>query len=113
MLSLRELDAHFIRLNAQGFRRVDSLEEAHGLLFLCPKCFLANKGPVGTHTVLCFFRGRGVPDDEKPGPGRWNPAGTGLDDLSFVGPEQCSVDLRGSAGCRWHGNVLNGRATLE
>lgn len=32
-----------------------------------------------------------MPDDLSPGPGRWNPQGTGLDDLTFVGPGAYSV----------------------
>lgn len=86
---------------------VETLSEADMIEFLCPLCFQKNGGPVGTHVVICHFTGR-VPDDAKPGPGRWNPAGTGLDDLTFVGPGLTSVQLIG--GCGWHGHVNNGDA---
>jgi hypothetical protein len=89
---------------------VATLAEADGLSFLCPKCFAENRGPVGTHTVICWFEGK-VPDDAVPGPGRWNPVGTGLDDLSFVpGKRSPSVLLTGD-GCAWHGFVTAGDAT--
>ena len=87
---------------------VDTLAEAHGVLFLCPKCYVANGGDVGTHPVICWFTGK-VPDYASPGPGRWNPQGTGLIDLTFVpGVKSCSVAIIG--GCEWHGFVTNGRA---
>jgi hypothetical protein len=86
---------------------VASLAEAHGVKFLCPKCFAANNGPVGTHGVICWFVGK-VPADARPRPGRWNPAGTGLDDLTFVAPGAYSVLL--TAGCMWHGFVTAGGA---
>jgi hypothetical protein len=89
---------------------VDSIAEADGVSFLCPKCFAANGGTVGTHTVICWFEGR-VPDDAKPSPGRWTPAGAGIDDLTFAPGEKIkavSVQLLG--GCAWHGYVANGSA---
>lgn len=89
--------------------QVDSLAEADGLQFLCPKCFATNGGNVGTHSVICWFEGK-VPDNVDPKPGRWKPVGTGLDDLSFVpGRKSNSVLLVG--GCGWHGFVKMGDAT--
>lgn len=90
------------------YRFVNTLEEADGVQFLCPLCYEKNGGSVGTHLVLCWFSGR-VPEETKPGPGRWNPAGTGLDDLTFVPPGAVSVQLLGE-GCGWHGHVANGEA---
>lgn len=111
MPTLRELDAWFIKLDSldpKVFKRIESLAEADGIMFLCPKCFAANQGRVGTHMVLCWFEGK-VPDDLDPKPGRWNPAGTGLDDLTFVpGKKSCSVLL--TSGCNWHGFVSGGSA---
>jgi hypothetical protein len=89
---------------------VDTLAEAHGVMFLCPKCYATNGGEVGTHHVLCWFVGK-VPDDADPKPGRWNPSGTGIDDLTFVGPGAASVLLTSEEGCQWHGFVNNGDAT--
>jgi len=61
---------------------------------------------IGTHMVLCWFRDRGVPDGETPGPGRWQVSGSGLGDLTLAP----SVHLTG-AGCGWHGFVRNGLVT--
>lgn len=109
-MKLRDLYATFVtRLDDRSYRTDVSMADADGVVFLCPKCFAANGGPVGTHHVLCWFVGR-VPDGESPGPGRWVPSGTGIDDLTFVGPNAASVQL--TEGCRWHGFVRNGEATL-
>lgn len=85
---------------------------AHGIRFLCPKCMLANNmDSRGVHGVICWFEGR-VPDSAKPGPGRWNPTGTGFDDLSFVpGKKSQSIQLEG--GCAWHGYITNGLVTEQ
>ncbi len=111
-MRLRDLDARFLKIDEPGRTRheVDTLAEAQGVIFLCPLCWATNAGPIGTHSVICWFRDRGVLDTETPGPGRWDPAGTSLDDLSLVrldgGPS--SVLLTG--GCGWHGSVANGMA---
>lgn len=110
--SLRELEAVFVwRIDDRHHREVDTLAEADGLRFMCPKCFADNAGPVGTHLVMCWFVGR-VPDDEMPGPGRWTPIGTSLDDLTFVPSEGRSHSVLLTSGCRWHGFITNGRAAL-
>jgi hypothetical protein len=115
-MKLTELAPVFIRyeVRAEPDREhkylvpVDSLGEAHGIRFLCPKCFHENGGPVGTHSVICWFEGR-VSDDVDPKPGRWNPTGSGYGDLSFVpGAKSNSVLLLG--GCAWHGFITNGEA---
>lgn len=107
-MRLRDLNANLLKLNPdRSMSYVDSVAEADGVMFLCPKCFAANGGPVGTHGVICWFVGR-VPDDLSPKPGRWIPAGNTLDDLTFVGPEAASVLL--TSGCEWHGFVRDGRA---
>lgn len=87
---------------------VENIADAQCVQFLCPKCFAANNGSVGTHWIKCWFNGRGVPDHYLPGPGRWNPSGTGLHDLTFVGPGATSVLL--TSGCGWHGWIENGQA---
>lgn len=90
---------------------VDRIEDAQGVQFLCPKCFVANGGAVGTHRVICWSRSRGVPDDANPAPGRWKLDGTGLHDLTLNGdPGSRSVKLTGD-GCQWHGYITNGEAT--
>ena len=118
-----DLEAHFLRYLPPGWvaedgdiyrnggqKRVDTLAEADGVWFLCPKCFASNGGRPGTHAVVCWFVGK-VPDDARPGPGRWVTQGTGLADLTFVPSEtrSRSVALTGG-GCGWHGFVTNGDA---
>lgn len=109
-IALRDLEAYFVRYESPtGWRHVDHLAEATGLHMLCPKCFTFNAGPVGTHAVLCWFRGRGVPDEMDPKPGRWTPSGSSLDDLTFVpGDPPISVSVLLTGGCGWHGHVRNG-----
>lgn len=110
-MKLTELEAQFVRCDdPRTTSAVDTLAEAQGIMFLCPKCYAANDGPVGTETVICWFADRGVPDDERPLPGRWIPSGTGYDDLTFVGPNAASVHLTGP-GCGWHGFVKHGDAS--
>jgi len=110
-MRLSTLDAQLVR-RRQGppetYEHVAALADADGVMFLCPKFFATNAGAVGTHSVLCWFVGR-VPDDVDPKPGRWNPTGTGVDDLTFVGPGAASVYLQ--SGCGWHGFVRNGDTT--
>lgn len=97
-----------------GFRvslvSTDNIKDAHGIMFKCPLC--ASKKDKGVHQVICWFVGK-VADDVSPGPGRWTPQGTGIDDLTFVTgnpPRAISVLLTGD-GCGWHGYVKNGDAT--
>jgi hypothetical protein len=112
---LRDLDAKLIWQvpeDGNSFRTDEpacpEVKWAQGVLFLCPLCFKINNGPIGTHSVICWFKGR-VSDDLEPGPGRWNPQGTTIDDLTFVPPGAVSVQLLG--GCNWHGFIVNGDAT--
>lgn len=113
-MRLRDLDAKFLFFykadNHQYHRYVDTLAEANGIMFLCPKCYTDNGGPVGTHRIICWFANHGIPDDAVPGPGRWNVQCTCIDDLSFVGPGANSVKL--TVGCMWHAYVTNGDAGL-
>lgn len=93
------------------FIPVEHLAEAHGVMFLCPLCYTKNGGTVGTHSVICWFEGK-VPDTTSPGPGRWTPAGSGLDDLTFVpSSTHPAVSVQLSGGCNWHGYVVAGDAT--
>lgn len=120
-MKLLDLEGQFLRREAGPpvvLHYVDTLAEADGVIFLCPKCFAANGGKVGTHAVICWFEGK-VPDDADPKPGRWNPSGTGLDDLTFVGPRAVSILLTSTGnpdgvgmkgGCGWHGFIRNGDA---
>lgn len=102
-MRLTELDAHLLRaVDDRTDTRVDTLAEAQGVCFQCPKCCHN-----GGHYVLCWFKDRGIPDDKVPGPGRWTPTGTCIADLSLTP----SVLLSG-AGCGWHGFVTNGDVSI-
>ena len=120
-MRLRDLEAKFLaNPTTKGHDVVDDkMAGSSGIIVLCPACHAKNGGPVGTHSVICWWTG--VPQEISPSPGRWNPSGTGLDDLTFVGPGAVSVALNPSTPppkvgepdvCRWHGHVRNGEATL-
>lgn len=94
------------------FVPVQTIEQAQGVRFLCPKCFEINHGRSGTHQVICWSRSKGVPDEAHPAPGRWKLDGTGLHDLTLNADPpgtQRSVKLEG--GCEWHGHVTNGEVS--
>ena len=118
-MKLTDLDARFVQWGQGVMPKANSLAEAHGVLFQCPLCAQGKpvvdfeespgrRGVRGAHYVLCWFVGK-VADDVEPKPGRWNPIGTSLGDLTFVGPGAASVQLLG--GCNWHGFVSNGNGT--
>jgi len=106
-MKLTDLDAEFLQYhetdNRVFHRHKDTMEDANGVMFLCPKCFKENGGARGTHSIICWDPS--VPLHAKPGPGRWNMVGTGLHDLSLVAGSS-SVLL--TDGCKWHGFVENG-----
>ena len=112
-MTLRELEAEFIRYDRspegrEVYTYIESLAEAQGIVFLCPLCFGKNNGPVGTHSVVISFDGKGVPEDQgshnsSGQPFRWSIiGGTGLDDLQL----SPSIHLDTST-CKWHGFVGN------
>jgi hypothetical protein len=104
-MRLVDLDAKFLkRDNDRHFCIVETIGDADGVEFLCPKCFVSNNGAVGTHGVICWASS--VPQDTDPKPGRWNLSGSSLYDLTFVGPGAVSVLLQG--GCNAHFHVRNG-----
>lgn len=109
-MKLTDLEPEWVVFEKQkyGVDRRDNLQDAQGIMFLCPKCFDANGGPVGTHAVICWFKGRGVPDTEPPKPGRWEVSGIGFGNLTL----KPSVHLSGEGGCQWHGFITNGEAKI-
>jgi hypothetical protein len=106
-MQLAKLEGQFVAHGPNdGYRDVDRFEDATGVMFLCPACFEKNGGPEGTHYVLVWFRDRGVPASQMPGPGRWGAKGTSLEDLTLTP----SIDLSHGSGCKWHGFVTDGEA---
>lgn len=112
-MRLAQLEARFIKhLDKGSWHVVFTLAEADGIQFVCPKCYTNLGKREGAHSVICWFVGK-VPDDETPGPGRWTPSGTGLEDLTFIpGDPPRAVSVLLNSGCGWHGHVLKGEATL-
>lgn len=115
-MKLTELEPQFLRHEEREGSayhvHVDSLAEAQGIWFLCPKCFAANGGPVGTHGVICWSRSRGAPESAVPGPGRWTLEGTGYHDLTLNGdPPGAARSVLLTGGCGWHGHVTKGEVT--
>ena len=94
--------------DVDGFVRVKSLAEAHGIRFLCPKNFVKNGGRAGTHWIIIVFEESPVPPYIGLGssgtPQRWKASGTGLDDLT-LSPSIQEID---DGLCGWHGFVENG-----
>lgn len=99
--SLNELEAVFIRPTPTGYREVDRFADAEGVLFLCPTCFEKNAGPIGTEIIIAWFVD--VPKVLSPGPGRWKPTGTSLEDLTLTP----SINV---AQEHWHGFIRGGHA---
>lgn len=115
MPKLTALEAEFLKYVVEDgkvyFQMVPTKAEAHGVEFLCPKCFAANGGAAGTHAVICWSRSAGAPDGAEPGPGRWRMDGTGLEDLTLnADPPSAARSVLLTGGCGWHGFVTNGVA---
>lgn len=102
-MRLLELEPQFIRYEVrEGHEylvKVDSISEAQGIKFRCPKCW---KGK-DTHHVICW--NPSIPPDVGPKPGRWTLVGTGIEDLTLVAGSS-SIQLLG--GCCWHGFIEKG-----
>lgn len=114
-MRLVDLDPEFLVFERDGerkfFRTVDTIAQAQGIKFLCPKCFAQNGGPAGTHSVICWSRSRGTPDDVEPLPGRWTFEGSGFADLTLNGdPPGGARSVALGGGCDWHGFITNGEA---
>lgn len=87
------------------FVEVHTVEEADGIMFLCPLCFKNNNGPVGTHGIDCW-RPKIPLDKDLAGPGRWELVGTNFDNLSLRAGS-LSIYLTGP-GCGAHFTITNG-----
>ncbi len=106
-VNLRQLDADLIKLGetvdgGTVLTPVNRLEEADGVMFLCPACYRKNGGPRGTHTVVCWRRG--VDMKHRPGPGRWLFTGETVANLTL----EPSVHLTSDQGCGAHFYIRHG-----
>lgn len=110
---MRELECEFLQvIGPKSHRRIPTIEDAQGILFICPKCYARNgRSNVGVHSIICWSSSRGTPADKEPLPGRWKITGTSIDDVHLDGEAPGgarSVLLLG--GCAWHGFVNHGFA---
>lgn len=108
-MRLEELDPSWLYVGStpNSYRREDirlNRGNAQGVLFLCPTCFVKNNGPVGTHTIICWFADRDVPPEVMPGIHRWKTSGGTVHDLTL----DPSID---SGQGHWHGWIKNGEVT--
>jgi len=104
-MKLLALQPLLVRYYAEpvGMVPVNSLDEAQGVIFNCPKCWFMDGDPSKAHSILVWFADRNVPDMAVPRP-RWHAEGTSLKDLTL----RPSIDL--GAG-DWHGFITNGEIT--
>ena len=86
-------------------RRTDAVAGAHGLLHLCPLCWLRNGGPRGTHAMLCWTPE--VPQTIPPLGGRWPMTGTGVADITLTGSVLISC-----LPCQAHYFIARGQVRL-
>jgi hypothetical protein len=122
MTKIRDLDGTFLsNANAVAgtFREQPEMAGAQGVMFQCPVCSQGKEAVttqsgrqavMGAHYVICWFKGM-VPDEMKPGPGRWDASGTGLDDLTLNPSVNLDLPDNQPGSCKWHGWVQNGVAT--
>jgi hypothetical protein len=110
-MKLTDLDGQFVRYTGNGGSQdVATFAEAQGILFTCPSCYRKNgNSDVGVHSVLVWFRDRGVPDDAVPKPARWAASGTGISDLTLSPSINLATDERSRD--EWHGFITNGVVT--
>lgn len=109
MVTLLDLEPEFLKVIDERMFHCEgvSIDEADGICFLCPKCFAANSGSCGTHSVICWRPN--VPQTIHPTPGRWDFRGNGFEDLSLVAGSS-SILLHG--GCNAHFFVENGHIRM-
>lgn len=122
-MKLRDLEAQFLKARwcteqtpqvawtgpFWAYRKVDTLDMADGIRFLCPACWQKNSGPVGTHVVMVGFINcppKAYSLDFDGNHVAWHAHGTGYDDLVLT-PSINLDDPRyiEVGGCRWHGFV--------
>jgi hypothetical protein len=109
-MKLSELQPKFLKVETDVLRRyVDTIQEADGIIFLCPVCWKKNKGPVGTESIICWKPS--VPQTVGPKGGRWNLVGTGFHDLSLVAGSSSILIRNADKSEHWHGLIKNGEVS--
>jgi hypothetical protein len=108
-MKLTDLEPQFLKwIDDTHHQQVDSIAEADGIFFVCPKCFAENNHQrPGVHGVICWEPN--VPQTTNPKPGRWEMIGTGLHDLSLRAGS--SSILLTPPGCGAHFFITNGEVT--
>ena len=106
---LTDLEPKFYGMpEGDSWQEVPYIADARGVHFRCPKCYVENGGPVGTHAIVCWSPA--VPLTVPPGPGRWEIHGTGFRDLTLRNPAKSdSVALTDEGGCQAHFFVRDGQ----
>ena len=104
LVKLTDLDPKFLTIiSEKSWQQTDSIVGADGISFLCPKCFVENEGPKGTHIVICWSPE--VSQTIGPVPGRWRMEGSGFRDLTLVARSSSILLL---SGCKAHFFIRNG-----
>lgn len=106
-MKLTDLEPQFLshRGDPRTHWNVDTLAEANGIFFVCPKCFAANDNSrIGVHGIICWDPS--VPQTVSPTPGRWAMSGTGYEDLTLTAGSS-SILLTGP-GCGAHFFIQRG-----
>lgn len=103
-MKLSELSPIFLKIITPHEYEEVGVENCDGIRFLCPKCFMANKGPIGTHAIICWKPH--VPQTIPPIPGRWNFEGNLIENLTLRAGSS-SILLQGER-CKAHFFIKNG-----
>jgi len=109
MTSWEDTNANPGKTTVRGYRHVETLAEADGVWFLCPKCYVKNGGVLGTHMIAIGFADRdclpgSYSQDRNGVDTRWNVSGADIDSLTLTP----SIDLSQPeivSCCGWHGFV--------
>lgn len=114
---LTELDPQWLKWIDDTHFRCDAVRaDADGILFLCPRCFVANgRRRPGVESVICWRPH--IPQTTDPVPGRWEFQGSDFTDLTLVAGSS-SIALTGECVVPgvakmpgWHGFIRNGVCT--
>ena len=111
IFSFLDLDPYFISLpdiKTGAFQKVKFIENASGVSFLCPKCFLDNKGKKHTHRIIIWEEK--CPEENIGKRNKWIFDGVDIVTLTLNAHGSRSVLLVG--GCAAHFFVTNGTVEL-